>query len=190
MRPFIPRAESNPPESLAREVGLLSTSFATSRRMLTRDRSSILGADGRPDHPVRRRIYEHLLRLPGDHLCSIARTLRLDLGTARHHLEILVDRHLVVRQGQNEKRRFYPVGTGSLSERNRLYMDHWKYRDLRLRVLQAVARLGAARPSSVARALGISRQLAAYHLARLEEIGLVRRQEGGFVPSPAARSQA
>ena len=143
---------------------------------------SPLEGDAAHDHPVRRRIYEHLLRLPGDHLCAIARSLRLDLGTTRHHLAELIRRGLVVRQGEDAKRRFYPVGHGSATERNRLYMEHWKYRDIRLRVLQAVSRLEVARPSSVARSLGISRQLAAYHLGRLEELGLLRRVDGRYVP--------
>ena len=133
------------------------------------------------DHPVRRRIYEHLLRLPGDHLRSIARALRLDLGTARHHLDVLVRRGLVVRDDGDGRCRFYPVGDGSHDERNRLFVSHWKYRDLRLRVLMAVGRMKDARPSTVAGSLRISRQLAAYHLSRLEVLGLVRREDGRYV---------
>lgn len=136
--------------------------------------------DPTADHPVRRRIYQHLVRLPGDHFCSVARSLRLDRGTARHHLEVLIRRGLLFRDERDGRTRFYPVGDGSQKERNRLYMSHWRYRDLRLRVLLAVGRMGQAWPSTVARSLGISRQLAAYHLARLEELGLLRRRDGGY----------
>lgn len=68
-------------------------------------------------------------------------------------------------------------------------MDHWRYREIRLRVLQVVSRLGAARPTSVAHSLGISRQLAGYHLARLTEFGLVTRANGAYVPADATYSQ-
>ena len=103
------------------------------------------------------------------------------MSTTRHHLDVLVRRGSVFRDASNGRLRFYPTGLGSESERNHLYMSHWRYRDLRLRVLLAVGRTKDARPSTVARSLRISRQLAAYHLARLEELGLVRRENGRYV---------
>lgn len=127
------------------------------------------------DHPTRRRIYEHLLSLPGDHFRSIVRSLRLGLGTARHHLDVLARRGLVHEETRNGRRRFYPNGAGAEPQRNRLFEKHWEYRDLRLRVLFAVQRLGDARPVTVGAALGISRQLAAYHLSRLHEAGYLRK---------------
>ncbi len=140
------------------------------------------GGDVAPGHPVRSRIYAHLLALPGDHFRGIARALHLDVSTARHHLDALVRKGLVVRTNGNGRCRFYPVGQGSRDERNRLYVDHWRYRDLRLRVLVAVRGAGSAGPTDVARALRISRQLAAYHLGQLEELGLVRRDDGRYRP--------
>src|SRR5438445_12133986 len=38
-------------------------------------------------HPLRRRIYDHLARLPGDHFRSVALSLRLPVGTARCDLD-------------------------------------------------------------------------------------------------------
>src|SRR6059036_3053830 len=40
-------------------------------------------------HPVRRQIYDHLRLLPGDHFRSVARSLRLAVGTSRYHLNAL-----------------------------------------------------------------------------------------------------
>lgn len=134
------------------------------------------------DHPVRRRIYRHLLVLPGDHLRSVARSLRLRLGTARYHLAYLVRRGLVQRDAVGGRCRFYPVGDGSEDARNRLYRRHWKYREIRRRILLTVSRTRGARASAVARSLRISRQLASYHLARLAEAGLLHR-EGGLYRS-------
>ncbi len=132
------------------------------------------------DHPTRLRIYRHLLLLPGDHFRSIVRTVGLGLGTVSHHLDVLIESGLVHVEKSNGRTRYYPRGEGSASERNELYMKHWNYRDLRLRILMSLRELGHARLGTVARHVGVSRQLAAYHLARLEELGLVKRENGRY----------
>lgn len=132
------------------------------------------------DHPTRRRIYQHLLMLPGDHFRSIVRTLRLGHGTASHHLAVLIRSGLVSSVKVDRRCRYYPKGQDSEYARNELFMKHWSYRALRPRVLSALRRLGSAKPGMVARQLGVSRQLAAYHLARLEKLGVVRRENGRY----------
>jgi len=140
------------------------------------DRVSVPGLD----HPTRRRIYDHLLVLPGDHFRAIVRSLGIAHGTASHHLAVLLRKGVVSSEKTNGRVRFYPKAAGTQAERNRLYMKHWNYRDLRLRVLFATKSLGTAKPAAVAKALGISRQLASYHLARLEELGHVQRENGHY----------
>lgn len=137
-----------------------------------------LAYDRRPglDHPTRQRIYEHLLRLPGDHFRSVVRSLHLGLGTARYHLGVLGRNGFVRSEKMNGWSRYYPIGRRAEPERNRLYEKHWRMRDLRLRVLQTVRRSKEAGPSEVARTLGISRQLAAYHLDRLTELGYLKQR--------------
>ncbi len=127
------------------------------------------------DHPTRVRIYNHLLVLPGDHFRSIVRSLRIGVGEGRHHLNVMLRSGLVREDKTNGRCRYYAEGQGPTSDRNELFAKHWGYRDLRVRVLFTVRSSGSAKPSTVAKALGISRQLAAYHLASLEELGLVRR---------------
>ncbi len=127
------------------------------------------------DHPTRVRIYNHLLVLPGDHFRSIVRNLSIGIGEGRHHLNVMLRSGLVREDKSNGRCRYYAEGQGPTLERNDLFAKHWDYRDLRLRVLFAVRNLGVAKPSEVARALGISRQLASYHLANLVELGLVTR---------------
>lgn len=139
------------------------------------------------DHPTRLRIHGHLVLLPGDHLRSIARALRLSLSTTKYHLGVLLRRGLVKVENVNGRSRYYAAGRDSKPHRNELFERHWKYRDLRLRVLLAVERMDRPSPSAVARGLGISRQLAAYHLGRLVEAGLVRHTSGGYwVPNPTS----
>ncbi len=127
------------------------------------------------DHPTRLRIYNHLLVLPGDHFRSIVRSLSIGIGEGRHHLNVMLRQGLVREDKTNGRCRYYAEARGPATERNDLFAKHWGYRDLRLRVLFAVRNLGDAKPSAVAQALGISRQLAAYHLANLVELGLVTR---------------
>ncbi len=117
--------------------------------------------------------------LPGDHFRSIVRSLRIGVGEGRHHLNVMLRSGLVREHKSNGRCRYYAEGQGPMSDRNELFAKHWDYRDLRLRVLFAVQNLGQAKPSTVAKSLGISRQLAAYHLANLAELGLVTR-DGRF----------
>ena len=124
-------------------------------------------------HPIRRRIYDHLVRLPGDHFRSVARSLNLAVGTARYHLDALAREGLVYKQDTNGRARYYV--TGGEAEVNRLYARHWEYRDVRLRILGLLRRMESAQPATIAKALGMSRQLVSYHLARLEKAGRVRR---------------
>lgn len=127
------------------------------------------------DHPTRVRIYNHLLVLPGDHFRSIVRSLHIGVGEGRHHLNVMLRGGLVREDKTNGRCRYYAEGRGPMTDRNELFAKHWGYRDLRLRVLFAVRNLGEAKPSTVAKALGISRQLAAYHLANLADLGLIKR---------------
>jgi predicted transcriptional regulator len=134
-------------------------------------------------HPTRERIYGHLVRLPGDHFRSIVRSLHLALGTASHHLEMLVRDGLVTEERHAGRVRYYPRGDDSHVDRNRLYMRHWNFRDLRVRVLLTVAGTPALRPVDVAHRLRVSRQLASYHLVQLRRLGLVVREGGRYSPT-------
>jgi predicted transcriptional regulator len=126
------------------------------------------------EHPIRRRIYDHLSRLPGDHLRSVARSLRLAVGTARYHIDALLRDGLIYKRQSNGRSRYYVAG--GAAEVNRLYARHWEYRDVRLRIVDALRRLEAAPPASIAKVLGVSRQLVSYHLGVLEKSGIVRRE--------------
>src|SRR2546426_12359809 len=111
---------------LAGGVGALSmlvwTASRTSARELPYGGSSLLIGLGLLvglKHPVRRRIYDHLRLLPGDHFRSVARSLRLAVGTARYHLNSLVQDGLIYKQGVNGRTRYYV--SGGEAEMNRMY---------------------------------------------------------------------
>jgi predicted transcriptional regulator len=150
-------------------------------------RNRVRGGDGL-DHPTRRRIYRHLLMLPGDHFRSIARVLKLGHGTVIHHIEVLTHAGLIASENANGRVRYYPKGVDSELERNQLFTKHWNYRDLRIRILFVLRRNGGGRPGEIARHLGVSRQLVGYHLARLKEMGLVDRENGRYWARPPGES--
>ncbi len=124
------------------------------------------------------------------HFRSIARALDLGSGTARYHLDVLLRRGLIREDRALGHCRFYLDGPGSEPERNALYEKHWEYRDWSTRVLRVLQRTGAATPTEVGRALGMSRQLASYHLRHLERSGLVLRRDGRYRAARSARSGA
>src|SRR6058998_942357 len=166
--------------AFASTVGAISmlvwTASRTSARDLPYGGSSLLIGLGLLvglKHPVRRQIYDHLRLLPGDHFRSVARSLRLAVGTARYHLNALVQDGIIYKQEIYGRTRYY-VNGGEL-EMNRLYARHWEYRDIRLRVLLTLRQMDSAQPAMIAKVLGISRQLASYQLRCLEKAGRVRR---------------
>ena len=146
-----------------------------------------LGTRQQLEQATRRRLYEHLLLLPGDHFRSIARSLRVGVGTARHHLQVLMRDGLVYERKTDGRSRYYVAGDPEQLAKNELFGKHWGFRDLRLRIWNALNRSGESTATRIASVLGITRQLAAYHLGRLEEKGLVSSQDRRY---RATRSSA
>src|SRR2546427_12356829 len=68
-------------------------------------------------HPIRRRVYDHLVRLPGDHFRSVARSLNLAGGTARDHFDALAPGGLGLQQCTKRPARNHL--TGREAERKR-----------------------------------------------------------------------
>ncbi len=154
---------------------VLATSRTDARYLPSGSTSLLLGLGllAGLDHPVRRQIYDHLRLLPGNHFRSVVRSLRLAVGTARYHLNELLEDGLIYKQRVNGKTRYYV--TEGEAEMNRLYARHWEYRDLRLRVLMALRQMENAQPATIAKVLGTSRQLVSYHLRELRQDGRIER---------------
>jgi predicted transcriptional regulator len=150
----------------------------------------VQGSVGGLDHPTRRRIYEHLVALPGDYFRSITRSLGLGMGVTRHHLDVLLSRNLVYADKSGARIRYYVKAPPAQIEMNDLYAKYWRFRDTRERIVRVVQTMEIATPTKVARVVGISRQLAAYHLAQLVKAGLLRREKAGYRFPHASRPSA
>lgn len=120
-------------------------------------------------HPCRRAILDHLSGEPGDHLRSIARDLALPLGSVRFHLGMLEKCGLVRVESRAGKARYFRVGPGSSAQSNDLFSRYWSFRDIRSQVAAAASRLESRDVSRIAASVGISRQLASYHLRHLPD---------------------
>ena len=148
----------------------------------------VLGLVAGPEnHPTRRRILDYLRAIPGDHFRSIARNLGLSVGETRHHLHMLIREELVFERKEGGRSRYYVRDRLADAERNELFSRQWAYRDLRMRILTRLRTAGPASGKELAGELGISRQLAAYHLARLAELGFIHREGRHFQALPVER---
>ncbi len=131
------------------------------------------------EHPTRAKILAHLAAVPGDHFRSIARCVHVSRAEARHHLNVLM-RSGQVREARQGGRLRYYVNDRAVADRNATFGAYWHLQDRRARTLRFVQEREAAGPSEVAAALGISRQLAAYHLQRLVASGHLLRDGGSY----------
>lgn len=131
------------------------------------------------DHPTRAKILGHLEAVPGDHFRSIVRSVQVSVGEVRHHLNVLLRKGSVRESKQQNLCRYYVRSDGA-TDRNQVFEAYWSLKDCRGRVLQAVRQRQVVRPSDVAFELGISRQLAAYHLGRLADAGALKWDQGRY----------
>jgi len=131
------------------------------------------------DHPTRVKIVNHLESLPGDHFRSIVRSVSVSVGETRHHLNMLMRRGRIREDREGGRCRYY-VNAQEVTDRNAVFQSYWAMQACRSRILTIVRERHAVRPSEVAADMGISRQLASYHLQRLAEAGQVRHERGRY----------
>ncbi len=136
---------------------------------------------GLRDHPTRLKIVAHLKAVPGDHFRSIVRCVHESVGEVRHHLNVL-QRSGRVREERTKDRCRYYLNEEAAADRNRMFGAYWNLRDSRARVLRVVEGQQAVRPSEVAETLGMSRQLADYHLQHLAVAGEIHQEQGSYRP--------
>lgn len=115
------------------------------------------------DHPARRELLRLVTAKPGIHLRALVAALG-GFGRTAYHLARLEEFGFVTSRLDGLHRRFYPAGHA---------LDERTTAPTRERVLAAVARRPGIHPGGVARVLGLSRQLAAYHVGQLVAAGLV-----------------
>lgn len=114
-----------------------------------------------------------LLRFPGLHFREIKRRLNLGNGTLEHHLRALTRSGIIEPERDGQFVRFYP--SFILHDERRLISI------LRQSRLREIVTFLSSNPKSnrtaIVQELNLSSSTLSWHLARLEQIGIVRREK-------------
>jgi predicted transcriptional regulator len=123
-------------------------------------------------HEVRSGIHVHVSRHPGIRFEDLRRALGLANGVLVFHLRVLERNGFVTAHKEWTRRRFYATGA----------VPTVPTQGVAATMAQLLRDAPGIPPAEIARRLGISRQLARYHLRRLETEGvLVAQGEGNAV---------
>lgn len=135
--------------------------------------------DRKPSSPLRARILALIAETPGITPTHVRERASVSWATLYHHLAALRDAQQVHMVKEGRRTRLFVAGQ---QPRHPLPPV---LKGTRRRVAETIARLGSAPPALVAKEAGVSRRMAYYHVNRLQEQGLVRREaRKGFAPTP------
>jgi parallel beta-helix repeat protein len=125
------------------------------------------------DQPTRERIYGYIIGNPGAHFGLIKDDLDLGSGQLVHHLKQLEDAHLVYSREDGVKKRFYPADT---PKPKRATPNLSSIQDKILNFIEDNSGIGQKK---LAKSMGISRQVAGYHLLKMERKGIIDKETVG-----------
>ena len=138
------------------------------------------------EHDAREQVYGIVSETPGSYLSKVSERADLPLSTTRHHMKVLEREGLVSGAKLRGKRRFYPAYAEGIELAAALNDESTAS------IIDALARLGAASVSDLAKDLGRDPSTISHHLQRLEEDDIVAREREGRAVmnklSPEART--
>ena len=115
----------------------------------------------------------YILVHPGDSYSDIRRNLGLSNGTLSYHLTVLAREGIVRSHARGSRKLFYPRDA-------RLPNDGGGMHEVQIRMLRAIEQIPGLAVTDLAGALGITSQLALYHLRALAKEGRIRFERRGF----------
>jgi len=110
---------------------------------------------------------------PGDTYTDIKRNLSLNNGTLTYHLDVLERERLVRAVNRGSRKMFYTMEVRPAEDGGGLH-------EIQQRILRVLGEAPGAAVPDLAAVLGISRQLALYHLRLLVSQDLVRLERRGL----------
>src|SRR5438445_442799 len=125
------------------------------------------------DHETRGMIRGYILVHPGDSYSDIRSNLGLSNGTLSYHLMVLEREGIVRSHARGSRKLFYPRDA-------RLPNDGGGMHEVQIRMLHAIEEIPGLAVTDLAGALGITSQLALYHLRALAKEGRIRFERRGF----------
>lgn len=123
----------------------------------------------------------YLTATPGAHFSKLRDDLQLGTGETQHHLRQLESEGVVESRKDGDYRRYFPAGRFSEFEQRAL---GYLRRDTPRGMLVTLLLDPDATTGEIAEALGVSRPTVSNHAGRLEEAGLLSREEGYILESP------
>ena len=125
------------------------------------------------DQFTRGQIYGYVRVHPGDTYTDIKRNLDLNNGTLTYHLDVLEKQGLLRAVARGPRKMFYPIDVRPPEDGGGLH-------EVQRRLVKGLDEAPGIAVADLAASLGISRQLALYHLRILVGRGIVRLERRGF----------
>lgn len=123
----------------------------------------------------------YLAATPGAHFSKIRDDLQLGTGETQHHLRQLEDDGVVESRKDGDYRRYFPAGQFSPFEQR--VLGHLR-RTTQRGILAALLEDPDVTAGTIATDLDVSRPTVSKHAARLEDAGLLSRENGYVVTEP------
>ena len=129
------------------------------------------------DNELRERIMDMLAQSPGSYLGKMGRELRVPTSTLKYHLNILRSFDMVTTVKKGRCRHYFP--------RRRRFTDHEKRMFAALehaptrRMVELIRQRPAVSQAGLVDMTGLSQSTVAWHLGKLEEMGLVLSERHG-----------
>jgi len=119
------------------------------------------------DHSVRGRLYRTIRGDPGIHYTKLKKSLRLNNGALAYHLSVLERERYVKSRRDGSRRRFFPCGMKVPEKKHYLT-------ETQRSIVEFVRENPGLSQKAIAEGLGISAQLASYHIKILTGAGVLR----------------
>jgi parallel beta-helix repeat protein len=133
------------------------------------------------DQPTRYKILGYIIGNPGAHFGLIKHDLELGNGQLADHIRHLTKAHMVYAKEDGIKKRFYPVGYPKKEDGTHPFsVIHEK-------IFGIIKSNSGISQKKLASEMGISRQVAGYHLTKMENEGIIEKEivgrESRYYPS-------
>jgi predicted transcriptional regulator len=125
------------------------------------------------NHPVRHRVHGYIIGNPGAHFALIKQDLNLGNGQLIYHLKRLRDANLIYSKEDGIKKRFYPFDFPRA--KTKIYILN----EIQEKIFGIIQKRPGISQKKIANSTGISRQVAGYHLTKLEEEGIIKKEVDG-----------
>jgi predicted transcriptional regulator len=125
------------------------------------------------DQPTRYKIYGYILGNPGAYFLLMRQVLELGSGQLVYHLKQLEDAELIYSRIDGAKKRFYPANVPKPKDGTHHFSD------IEEKMLGIIKDNSGIVQKKIAYKMGVSRQVAGYHLTNMARSGVINKEVDG-----------